>query len=217
MSDEDETVLSKMIGFIYTSDYDPGDLSPLLLHAALYAVAVKYQMPALQALTKRRFQDDLRFGEKAQIPNAAVVPAVYDRTAENDRGLRDLLIHYFSRDLKALLEDKDFQQVLKDNPDFAIDLLRYHKRDDDQMEAANAGRSGVISICRFCAAAEKKFAAGNPIEYVSLISQHMTDSNEFRKQMNAGIATYQKPIEYRNHLRVMHSLTIKHEDFSKIR
>jgi len=214
LSHEDVAVLAKMIAFLYTFDYDVESFTPLLLHASLHSLAIKYEIAELQRLTEARLEEELLQKDRVQTSCSALISAVYNGTFLDQRRLRGPLVNYISRNLKSSIEDSDFQQVHKEKSDFAFDLLRCMYKNDASLNPAGDERSGAIAICHLCVAAETKYAAGEPMEYAALISQHADDSKEFNTQWSSGLFIYQKATEYKKHLHTMKSLTIRH-DFAK--
>ena len=84
-----------MIGFMYASDYKvPKDFSAILMHTTIYALSIRFEMPALQTLAKTRFEEELSsFGRKLeQINLVELTPEIYESTVESDQGLREPLV-----------------------------------------------------------------------------------------------------------------------------
>ena len=180
MSTEDLDVLSKMIGFMYASDYKvPKDFSAILMHTTIYALSIRFEMPALQTLAKTRFEEELSsFGRKLeQINLVELIPEIYESTVESDQGLREPLVRCVGDNIQEFLGTPKFGDAHKANAEFAFDLLRYQ------------AKNGIVppsqaSRCRVCVAAGSKMAAeGNRVSYDELLLDHLNDSKEFQQHM----------------------------------
>ena len=93
----------------------------------VYAIADKYNMPALKELAKTKFINN------KSPPNAAsatafseVINAIFHSTPDTDSGLRDVVIQRCSRAivLEKILENDLLASVIRDHGTFALGILR---------------------------------------------------------------------------------------------
>lgn len=120
-----------MIQFLYSRVYDvPGDLDldrQAALHAEVYALAHKYDIPSLVEYTEKLFLDmskptNDRKGHLACIRAANIV---YKKTPETDRGLRDILLWLTYYGHGAIFQmNPDEKAIFDECPEFAIDYAK---------------------------------------------------------------------------------------------
>ena len=107
-------MIYRMLEYLYIQDYtvdlgfdpfwsvnDSWAQSPLHVHAQMYSLGDKYDLPGLKKEAVRRFINDIAIpGDKKceTLTLLSVIPNVYTTTPESDRGLRDLVArHVFQR------------------------------------------------------------------------------------------------------------------------
>lgn len=105
-------------------DYEDDD-SHLLAHTRVYALAEKYDIPALKTLAKAKFEMSLAcFYDSPQFPDA--IEEVYYSTIDSDRGLRDVVIQAF-RSHPQLASTRDVFEVIKETPALAFELWKVER------------------------------------------------------------------------------------------
>lgn len=94
------------------------------LHARMYAQGDYFQIQGLKAKAKERFEKTfLNIETKSSF--AATVTEVYTSTAENDRGLRDIVVQLTRNSLSQLRSGENptlSDQLLKLVPQFMFDI-----------------------------------------------------------------------------------------------
>jgi hypothetical protein len=94
----------------------------LITHAKVYAVAEKYGIRGLKALSRKKFSSQMsHHWISAEFPLA--IQDVYDTTVDSDRGLRDIVIQTF-REHPQLAQRRDVEDVVKETPNLAWELFR---------------------------------------------------------------------------------------------
>ncbi|KAI1502473.1 hypothetical protein F5X99DRAFT_427129 [Biscogniauxia marginata] len=159
LPEDDPYIVNIMIYYLYHLDYDASSLmrgtentedeltkdvfgavfapqprSPaLVLHAKVYALAEKYFIDSLKALSTQKFET-MALKESIAIygpgyPDGLVevMQEVYTFTVDNDRGLRDIVIKALHKH-RRLLDSVEARDVLKEIPVLTYELLMYvHK------------------------------------------------------------------------------------------
>ncbi|EME84695.1 uncharacterized protein MYCFIDRAFT_210949 [Pseudocercospora fijiensis CIRAD86] len=111
-------------------EYDDGyesteDESHLILHAQVYALAEKYDIPSLKYLSKRKFEMAAAcYYDAPELADA--IEYVYTSTIDQDRGLRDVILQLF-RSHPQLANTQDIFSVIKDTPSLALDLWKVER------------------------------------------------------------------------------------------
>ena len=102
-------------------EYETDD-SNLLTHTRVYALAEKYDIPALKALAKSKFEMAMAcYYDSPEFADA--IEEVYCSTIDNDRGLRDVVIQAF-RNHPQLASTQDVFGVIKRTPTLAFELWK---------------------------------------------------------------------------------------------
>ncbi|KAF2221859.1 hypothetical protein BDZ85DRAFT_274762 [Elsinoe ampelina] len=102
-------------------EYD-SDESHLLAHTRVYALAEKYQIPALKSLAQAKFEVAMAcFYDSPEFADA--VEEVYNSTIDSDRGLRNVVIQAF-RTHPQLANTQDVYSVIKSTPSLAFELWK---------------------------------------------------------------------------------------------
>lgn len=133
-----------MISFFYTQDYSdisPKQIqdnqlqlamvnssisdtapSPLLMHAKVYVMAEKYDVPALKALSKEKYEaaastawDDIIFTESLKL--------IYEETPDSDTLFRDVAAKAAAAHLAKLVDRVEFEELCKINGEIGFDIL----------------------------------------------------------------------------------------------
>jgi len=175
LSAEDSDVLSRMIDFLYTSDYTVLEEPAAPIHVAIYAMSIKFEIPALQAIAKARFEQELSSATMTRVNLIELIPEVYNTTFEGDRSLREPLVGCLGDKVQEFLLSPKFESAHKASPDFAFDLLRYRT-----MKDARATYLDKLYTCETCNAAMEKLNAGKKLSYHKLVVQHKADSEDFK-------------------------------------
>lgn len=115
-------MIQYMYGFDYHSAHKPC-LPTVFLHLKIYQIAVKYGVHALEKDAIQAFTATIN--QIGIVGNfAELVPEVYNRTATGDQELRDALVDFSYRQVKALAKMGGFADLLEHNHEYAVDLLK---------------------------------------------------------------------------------------------
>lgn len=113
-----------MLVYLYTLEYD---LSPapaadklsaaLIIHAQIYSMADKYDIPSLKVKSSEKFKDQLAGSADRYFPSefVKVLQVVYEGTPGNDRELRGIVGASMRSQAPALAKRKDVQELVKAN------------------------------------------------------------------------------------------------------
>lgn len=155
MSDDEPSIVGKMIDYLYTLDYDDRPSSSivaeeaeqdqqqgpasyqapsLLINAKVYIIADKYEIEALKWFACTKYKKILSTTWNTHFfPESAC--HVLENTMETDRLLRDVIVRVASEHVKDLLDHHDFVEMLKNHGDIAADILcKVVKRCDSESE-----------------------------------------------------------------------------------
>lgn len=122
IEDFDTNIVEAMLSFMYSFDYDNSHGPLMTYDARVYQIADKYNMPALKAHSKNKFEAIVtKSWSAAEFPS--VISVVYETTPQQDRGLRDVVVKTSHSNIKQLLEGENFKSILREAPDFAADLI----------------------------------------------------------------------------------------------
>ncbi|KAF2151991.1 hypothetical protein K461DRAFT_269068 [Myriangium duriaei CBS 260.36] len=103
-------------------EYYESDESHLLAHTRVYALAEKYDVPALKALARSKFEVSMAcFYDSPEFADA--VEEVYNSTIDTDRGLRNVVVQAF-RSHPALANATDVYEVISRTPSLAFELWK---------------------------------------------------------------------------------------------
>ncbi|RMY85085.1 hypothetical protein D0862_11267 [Hortaea werneckii] len=105
-------------GTLASSPHD-GDM---VMHAKVFAAAVKYQVAALSKLAAKKFKDAVRINWRHD-SFAEAVPIVYSTTPGDVRALRDVVTITLHGHAGTLLKHDGVAEVVKENKDVMFDLL----------------------------------------------------------------------------------------------
>ncbi|KAK5123682.1 hypothetical protein LTR85_002318 [Meristemomyces frigidus] len=103
----------------------PEDEAHLLLHTRVYALAEKYDIPALKAVARSKFEMAMACNyDSPELPEA--IEEVYCSTLDNDRGLRDIVLNLFKCHTQ-LVHTPDIFTVIKETPTLAMELFKLER------------------------------------------------------------------------------------------
>jgi len=101
------------------------DSSHLLLHTRVYALAEKYDIPALKSLARTKFETAMACNyDSPDLPEA--IEEVYCSTLDSDRGLRDIVLNLF-RCHEQLVHMPDIFTVIKELPTLTMELFKLER------------------------------------------------------------------------------------------
>ena len=139
LKDENLEAVDSMINYFYSFNYEShlyeGAFSDLLeLHASVYAVADKYDVPDLKQLAARKFSRDAAVVLIEKRTPFGGFHEAYTSTPTTDRVLRDMVVEFWAAGGATLIKQQGREAVekfLRDTPDFAHDLaMKYSERPD---------------------------------------------------------------------------------------
>jgi len=105
-------------------EYETDD-SNLLNHSRVYALAEKYDMPALKELARAKFEIAMAcYYDSPEFADA--IEEVYCSTIDSDRGLRDVVLQAF-RTHPQLATTQDVYNVIKNTPSLAFELWKVER------------------------------------------------------------------------------------------
>ncbi|KAF2716377.1 hypothetical protein K431DRAFT_235471, partial [Polychaeton citri CBS 116435] len=132
--DEPETV-RLLIEYFYHLDYNansPGDADrikedvvagqAMVVHAKVFALAVKYQVPGLRTLAVQKFRENMTFDVWPDASLAETIGIVFARTPGSIHDLRALLCDACLRQPKVLSYPA-VREVVRENAELAYELL----------------------------------------------------------------------------------------------
>lgn len=94
----------------------------LVTHAKVYAIAEKYGIAGLKALSRKKFSQELDLHlDRPEFADAC--QEAYESTFHTDRGLRDVIIQTF-RANPGLSLRADVEEVVRETPGLAFELFR---------------------------------------------------------------------------------------------
>ena len=133
-------MIYRMLEYLYMQDYtvdlgfdpfwsvnDAWAQTRLHVHAQMYSLGDKYDLPGLKKEAVRRFINDIAIpGDKKRetLTLLSVIPTVYTATPESDRGLRDLVARHIFQRYKIASKHfiKELDTALK-VPQFAREIV----------------------------------------------------------------------------------------------
>lgn len=91
----------------------------------MYALAEKYDIPALKTLAKRKFEVAVAcYYDAPELAEA--IERVYSSTIDSDRGLREVVLQLFKLH-PQLANTQDIFAVIKETPTLAMDLWKVER------------------------------------------------------------------------------------------
>lgn len=99
-------------------------IARMIINIQVYALAEKYDIPALKALAKAKYI--ALSGPYIFVSNARdLIEAVFTTTPDQDLGLRAPLVVDCGIAVHEMLKDEGFVDMIKEHGDFAVKVLRY--------------------------------------------------------------------------------------------
>ncbi|KAH7243996.1 hypothetical protein MRS44_016942 [Fusarium solani] len=160
MDDHPLSMVRRMVDYLYTGNYaeeitetgieDQADvISPLRVHAMMFAMGEKYRMEGLQCLSVANYANAL--SRKPNICNfIRSLPDVYTLTPDFSRGLRDKALEFARENLPASLastESKDtYDKIAADAPEFIKDLLDSFLEEPLVGSCSGCGRGKLVPV-----------------------------------------------------------------------
>jgi speckle-type POZ protein len=154
-------MVQRMVAFFYTGDYtddtEEGDavedaaidlsLPNLSIHAAMFALADKYNIEELSVLSAEKYSKDLT--KHPDVDNFLLsIPEVYGSTPTSSRGLRDRALAFAREKFPTFLASPGakecFDEVAADTPDFIKELLYSLMHDPLQRYCETCGRGQPV-------------------------------------------------------------------------
>ncbi|KAK0252130.1 hypothetical protein LTR91_005568 [Friedmanniomyces endolithicus] len=103
----------------------PEDQPNLVIHARVYALAEKYDIPSLKHIAKQKLEMAMACNyDSPDLPLA--IEEVYCSTIDTDRGLRDIVCEAF-RCHPQLASTPDVRQAIFELPSLALDLFKIER------------------------------------------------------------------------------------------
>ncbi|KAK1067289.1 hypothetical protein LTR74_006493 [Friedmanniomyces endolithicus] len=103
----------------------PEDQANLVIHARVYALAEKYDIPSLKHIAKQKLEMAMACNyDSPDLPLA--IEEVYCSTIDTDRGLRDIVCEAF-RCHPQLASTPDVRQAISELPSLALDLFKIER------------------------------------------------------------------------------------------
>ena len=112
----------------------------------VYALAEKYNIPALKELAKTKFQN---CKTACSYPlYREVINAIFESTPDSDSGLRNLIILKCAKDLETSLKEEGVASMIRDHGSLGLGMLReVVKKHNSQLEKQQRyQRSRAISL-----------------------------------------------------------------------
>jgi len=143
-----------MIDFLYKAQYDVGCRvgsteraedepgAPLIVHAKLYVLGDKYDIPPLKELASRNYGEivETQWNTKA-FPESAEI--IYNNIVVGKDVLKDIIYEKARGHISTLINEPRFEGLLRRVNDFAADILTSLLQNDKQ-------RVGNIFNCDIC-------------------------------------------------------------------
>lgn len=99
--------------------------SHLILHAQVYALAEKYDVPSLKQLARQKFEVAAAcYYDAPELADA--ISCVYTSTVDIDRGLRDVVLQLFKAH-PQVASTQDIYAVIKESPNLTLDLFKVER------------------------------------------------------------------------------------------
>ena len=121
-------ILDRAASKVILDDVSPTQNFDFEVHAAVYAMAVRFDIPSLKSISASNFICELR-SEKFGIADlVSAINTVYTTTPENDLTLRQWVVYRAQKIEHVLVRYDDFRAMLKEHPDFALDFAMKYAR-----------------------------------------------------------------------------------------
>ena len=152
-----------MIKYLYRLDYDDQACAsddtdsvttggPLVINGCIYALADKYEIPALKEVAKEKTMVAIETEWKKECFLTAV-HIVWTTTPSSDRGLRTCYIPTIAKHRADLHAKEDFIDVLRLHGDLAVDILEVTwgmiaRAQEGVLRCGNCGSTRVPQCCQ---------------------------------------------------------------------
>ncbi|KAM0718908.1 hypothetical protein Q7P37_005980 [Cladosporium fusiforme] len=138
--DDPETV-KLMVDYSYNYDYHPAE-ETLMIHAKMFAMAVKYQIAGLRDLARDKFKDMMN-EENGNMNKdfVSVLSFVYRSTPDDVVELQHLAISNLNKNYDELRDDQELEFLLRNLPGLAYDLLESTRPDPKERIQTNRHRA----------------------------------------------------------------------------
>jgi len=113
---------------------------PLVTNAKVYILGDKYDIPALKVVAARMYQA-VAGDQRYRRTFTESLKLVYENTPAKKDKLRDVVVEAARENLAGLMARRDFRDLLQQNPEIALDILR----------AASSSTEGGTGKCVTCA------------------------------------------------------------------
>jgi hypothetical protein len=185
LEDQDPFMVARMLQYLYHGNYDvvnfAESLSRILdkasskavpddrilnqkfdfeVHAEVYAMATRFDIPALRAMSAENFVIELRSRNFSIADLVSAIDMAYTTTPNDDDSLRKWVVYRSQWFAEDLLRQADFESVFKDLPQFAWDFATKYARGNflwcskcEDMAPLGECRCGFHGMCgdHFCA------------------------------------------------------------------
>lgn len=117
----------------------------------VYALADKYDIPALRELAKTKFNDHTTPSSFTHLREA--INEIYESTPETDSGLRDSIISRITeaKTLISILKEGPLASALRDHSSFGLGLLREvvkkHSKEQAKLKQLGSLHQDAVRIC----------------------------------------------------------------------
>lgn len=116
----------------------------LLANISVYAVADKYDIPALKDLAKSKFSA-LAWGVWPHKDFSTVIHEVFESTPSSDSGLRDIVTKVCIEHIDVVLNEEQYTTVLQTTPPLTFALLQQVKTKSDEAHAHLSQKTVVMN------------------------------------------------------------------------
>ena len=160
---DDPEIVKLMIEYFYHFDYEKGcnrscsnhvissAISPdsILNHAKVFAMATKYQVHGLRSLAVSKFLEAVRTGWDHD-SFARTIFTVYNSTADDVTGLRDIVAGTIHDHFDVLKEKDDVEIIVSSIGGLAYSLLKRSIRTTCTQRHHDASKAGWEVYCKAC-------------------------------------------------------------------
>lgn len=147
LEDQEPLMIARMLQYFYHGEYDVINIAAGLVgildnassdvifddatlsqdfdfevHAQVYAMATRFEIPALKTISAANFVVELRSKNFSVADLVSAVNIVYTTTPEGDFGLRKWVVYRSQQFEHELVRHNDFETALKEHADFAWDF-----------------------------------------------------------------------------------------------
>jgi hypothetical protein len=98
------------------------------IHAQMYAMAVRFEIPKLKTTSAAHFVIELRFKDFSVCDLISAIEIVYTTTSVDDISLRKWVVYRAQTFAIELARRADFESLLKDIPQFSVDFATKYAR-----------------------------------------------------------------------------------------